>query len=221
MNEGSQEFEASLCLPKDRQPYLDNEVETLIDSGIFTMALRENRPIIVYSSDLAQRLVIHVLATSSRTRGMFVGILDANEPIVSGLILSLLSIILKNCSNAVESFELYRLFRSSENEAAGVLDSLPLPAFTLDQDGGIIQANSAFRNCLRIPESCSLPGFYDLLPPGEDQAIRQHLDSLAIDGDCQPQPFTVRATGARFLLFARIASPGGREKFRCQAAPTF
>jgi len=42
---------------------------------------------------------------------MFIGVLHRADKNISCIVLALLSIILKHCANAIESFELYRLLR--------------------------------------------------------------------------------------------------------------
>ena len=135
VDETTQDFALSLCLPKEQQKHLVEEVNYLIDNGVFALALRENSPIHVHSRTGRQRLVLHSLSTSSRTRGMFVGLLGRSEHTVSGLVLSLLSIILKNCANAIESFELYRLFRENEKRYRELAEVLPHILFETDNEG--------------------------------------------------------------------------------------
>ncbi len=137
VDETSQDFVLTLCLPDEQRSLIEKEVNHLIENGIFSLALRENRSIHVHSQSGKQRLVLHSLATSSRTRGMFVGFLGRAERTVSGLVMSLLSIILKNCANAIESFELYRLFRENEQRYREMADFLPHTLFETDSQGVI------------------------------------------------------------------------------------
>ena len=83
----------------------------LIDNGTFAWVLREHRPVIVSSKDYRKRLLLRVMSTKSRTRGMFVGVLAQNEKDISHISLSLLSIVMMNGANALESFELYRMIK--------------------------------------------------------------------------------------------------------------
>lgn len=135
VDETTQDFNLALCLPKEQEKQLVEEVSYLIDNGVYALALRENSPIHVHSRTGRQRLVLHSLSTSSRTRGMFVGLLGRSEHTVSGLVLSLLSIILKNCANALESFELYRLFRENEKRYRELAEVLPHILFETDGEG--------------------------------------------------------------------------------------
>lgn len=111
VDEHTSDFTLSQCTPPEYQPMVERETQAAIEHGFFAVALRENRPIVIYSQEGHMRLVYHVLATSSRTRGMFLGFMPRSDPNVPGLILSLTTIILKNCANALESFELYSLLR--------------------------------------------------------------------------------------------------------------
>ncbi|QJT08652.1 GAF domain-containing protein [Oceanidesulfovibrio marinus] len=116
VDEDNNDFVLASCEPSIHEEIIRREVSHLIDTGIFAMAIRENRPITVYSQDGNHRLVLHVLATSSRVRGMFIGLTTRTERSISSILLALLSIVLKNCANAIESFELYQFFYKSRSE---------------------------------------------------------------------------------------------------------
>ena len=47
VDEGSSDFVPYLCRPQEYQEIVDAEIANLIESGIFSLALRENRPITV------------------------------------------------------------------------------------------------------------------------------------------------------------------------------
>ena len=116
VDEGNSDFTLNLCQPDSFAPLVGSEMSHLIDSGIFPLAIRENRPITVYSRDKQYRILLHVLATNARTRGMFIGLMHRKDRNISSIVLSLLTIILKNCANAIESFELYRLLRDKSDQ---------------------------------------------------------------------------------------------------------
>ncbi len=117
VDEPTNDFILRMCEPTVHEEVVRREVAHLIDTGIFAMAIRENRPITVYSQDGNHRLVLHVLATSSRVRGMFVGLTTRAERSISSILLALLSIVLKNCANAIESFELYKFFYQNHRDS--------------------------------------------------------------------------------------------------------
>ena len=56
-------------------------------------------------------IILHVMSTSSRIRGMFMGLAGKSAPDIPDLTLSLLSIILLNSSNALESHEMWQMIR--------------------------------------------------------------------------------------------------------------
>jgi hypothetical protein len=49
-------------------------IDNLIDKGEFAWALSQNRPVEVRSEHSSQRIILHVLTTRTRVRGMFLGI---------------------------------------------------------------------------------------------------------------------------------------------------
>jgi signal transduction histidine kinase/CheY-like chemotaxis protein len=59
--------------------------------------------------------MLHVIATYSRIRGMFVGLLPDKKNMIPDKSLTLLSIILLNTANALESLEFYRLLRDQNS----------------------------------------------------------------------------------------------------------
>ncbi|MFH1076715.1 MAG: ATP-binding protein [Pseudomonadota bacterium] len=111
INETNSEFCLRYCFPETEQTYISQEIDRLIDNRTFAWAVHENRPIIVAASDYTQQIILHVMATSSRTRGIFVGHLTEKEPDIPLVSLSLLSIVMQNSANAIESFELYRMIK--------------------------------------------------------------------------------------------------------------
>ena len=101
----------------------------------------------ISSHNASKKLILHVMATSSRVRGMFVGCLDKEVSAISDISRSLLSIILLNSSNALESFELYKTIREiteslERKENYRVLfEAAPDGVEVLDSKGTIIDCN--------------------------------------------------------------------------------
>jgi two-component system sensor histidine kinase/response regulator len=109
-------FDLALADPASQRDALKEEVEFLIENGTFAWALREQRAVIVSSKDFQRQLVLHVVATHARIRGMFVGVLNPAERNIPGVSISLLSIVLQNSANTLESFELYRMVQKARDE---------------------------------------------------------------------------------------------------------
>ena len=106
------DFQLSVCDPQYMEQYVAEEVESMIDKGYFAWAIREKRGVVISSKDHSKRFVLHVIATYSRIRGMFVGMMPDNKQSIPDTSLTLLSIILLNTANALESLEFYRLLRN-------------------------------------------------------------------------------------------------------------
>lgn len=106
------DFHLSVCEPSDQQQFIEDQVSYMINEGFFAWAIRERRGVTISSHDHSKQLILHVIATYSRIRGMFVGLLPNKKNAIPDKSLSLLSIILLNTANALESLEFYRLLRN-------------------------------------------------------------------------------------------------------------
>jgi len=116
VDEANSNFNLAHCEPEGQRDAIKAEVEFLIDNGTFAWALREQRAVMVSSKDFQRQLVLHVLATHTRIRGMFVGILNLGEKNIPGVSISLLSTILLSGANTLENFELYRMVQKARDE---------------------------------------------------------------------------------------------------------
>ena len=113
VNEANSDITLVHCDPPSQMDSVKGEVEFLIDNGTFAWALRERRAVTVSSKDFQRQVLLHVMATHAHIRGLFVGILNPGEKNIPGVSLSLLSIILLNTTNTLESFELYRMVQKA------------------------------------------------------------------------------------------------------------
>lgn len=149
VSEENSEFSLTYLEPHDISSYIRHEVDFLIENGTFAWALREKRPVIVSSKRYDKQLILHVMATSSRIRGMFIGLLEKDETDIPDISLSLLSIILLNSSNALESNELYKMIREINNALEKkenyriLFDAAPDGVEVLDAKGNIVDCNKA------------------------------------------------------------------------------
>ena len=147
VDETDNDFFLASCEPENYGPYLQNEVDFLIDKGTFAWILRQKRPVIVSSKNFKKQLVLHVMATNSRVRGIFIGLLEKGKTNISDISLSLLSIILLNSSNALESFELYKMIREiNENlekkeNYRTLFEAAPDGVEVLDARGNVVDCN--------------------------------------------------------------------------------
>lgn len=111
VNEEDSNFFQALTEPDTLRSEIDTLVDALIENGTFAWAFRESRPVIVPVTGQNRYLVIHSMTTTQRIRGLFVGLLPKDKMTIPDVSLSLLSVVLLNCANALESFELYRVVR--------------------------------------------------------------------------------------------------------------
>ncbi|MCX5906063.1 MAG: PAS domain S-box protein [Deltaproteobacteria bacterium] len=116
IDENNANFSLSLVEPDKQRSLLQKDVDFLIENGTFAWALREKRGVSVSSKDFKRHLLLYVMATYSRIRGLFVGFLRPEEKNIPEVSLSLLSLILLNSANALESFELYRMVQKGRDE---------------------------------------------------------------------------------------------------------
>ena len=112
VDEEEPDFNLSVCEPSEQKEFIENQVGYMIDEGFFAWAIRERRGVTISSHDHSRQLILHVIATYSRIRGMFVGLLPDKKNAIPDTSLTLLSIILLNTANALESLEFYRLLRN-------------------------------------------------------------------------------------------------------------
>ena len=127
-------FQVSVCEPHASLKLIESEFRAKVADGTFAWALNQNHPVIVPTISGSQTLVLHVLATNSRIRGMFAGILQGSQGCAEVSTLNALSSILISTAYAVENSELYDMLqenmqtleekvlqRTEELEAARVL----------------------------------------------------------------------------------------------------
>ncbi|WP_243439556.1 sensor histidine kinase [Fundidesulfovibrio soli] len=108
VDEADSSFRFALCEPEAALPELQAYADARIEDGCFAFALREKRAVLSPMCSGGSRRLLHVLTTASRTRGMFVAELGETADGISEVTLSILSIILNNTAQALESHYLYR-----------------------------------------------------------------------------------------------------------------
>jgi signal transduction histidine kinase/ActR/RegA family two-component response regulator len=111
IDQDQSDFIFSLCEPSEKKQFIEDQVGYMIEKGFFAWAIRERRGVTISSHDHSRRLMLHVIATASRIRGMFVGLLPDKKDIIPDKSMTLVSFILLNTANAVESLEYHQLLR--------------------------------------------------------------------------------------------------------------
>jgi two-component system, sensor histidine kinase and response regulator len=124
-DEGSGELLISHLDSEDSRKFLENEMDQLVEHGTLAWALNRNKPVFVNASVRGGgELLLHALGTSSRIRGMFLGVLGEDKRDIMDSSLQLLSIVMLNSANALESLELYRLMREANRELQEKVENL-------------------------------------------------------------------------------------------------
>lgn len=142
VDESSSEFVLMEFEPESESARIQEEINVQIDNGTFAWALNQNRPVIVKSRCYEKTLILHVLATKSRTRGMFAGVVALDEHQLSDSIIYPLSIIVQNTANALESAALYKLI-SEQNQ--GLEEMVRSRTIALEEQAVHLKEEIAYR----------------------------------------------------------------------------
>lgn len=108
VREDDNEFELIHCRPESGREELAAEIEALIRDDSFAWVLRRQGPTFFLASDRKRHLLLHVVATRSRIRGMFTGILAGEPGGIADTTRALLSVVFSAAAHALENCELHR-----------------------------------------------------------------------------------------------------------------
>jgi len=153
VDEDSHDFVMKKISSKNYRSGIQAIVDDLIDDGTFAWALREKRPIILCTKNHT-RILLHVMATSTRIRGMCIGVLHPDQPQIMNVSLSLLSIIMASSANAIESYELYKTIKEINSNLERIdnyrmlFEAAPDGVEVLDAVGNILDSNDAQKKIL-------------------------------------------------------------------------
>jgi signal transduction histidine kinase len=111
INSDENDFDLVACEPPTRREELESEVDAKIMDGSFAWAINQNHPVLQPACNSKHTMIMHVLSTQSRIRGMFVGLLPGGQSTVDAPSLNALSVILTNTAYALESATLYTMLR--------------------------------------------------------------------------------------------------------------
>ncbi len=139
----------SLCEPIALVDQIEKEMGFMIDKGLVAWAIREKKGVVIPSKDYATQILLHIIATSSRVRGMFVGVFSDRTYIVPDVSRDLISIVIRNTANALESIEHYeriqaeKVLRDSKERIEAILFSVPTGIVIIDMKSQkIMDANA-------------------------------------------------------------------------------
>ena len=108
--------------PQDARDQVEREFNAHVDLGTIAWSLNQNRPVIVTSAELKQNLVFHALATRTSVQGLFAGVFAKDEQYENEAFNYLLTILLQNTANALESSSLYRLLANQNQNLEQIVE---------------------------------------------------------------------------------------------------
>ncbi|MDD2856492.1 MAG: ATP-binding protein, partial [Desulfuromonadaceae bacterium] len=109
-NEDDGSFELVVTEPVAEMTNLEALVETRMIDGTFAWALNRNQAVLVPTEN-GETLLLQVVATQSRIRGMFAATILGSSAAMDAPSLNALSIVLYTCAYAMESTTLYGMLR--------------------------------------------------------------------------------------------------------------
>jgi diguanylate cyclase (GGDEF)-like protein len=110
-NQDDSSFSLVISEPASSQNQLLNDFDDLVMDGTFSWALKRNQSIIVTDTNGNCSVLLHVIATQTRIRGMFVGRLPYIRKTIDSPSLNALTITLRTTAHALESCALYAMLR--------------------------------------------------------------------------------------------------------------
>jgi len=132
----SAEFTPVYCNPCHFYGLISDQVEYMIEEGLFAWALRERRGVIAPTRS-QDHAFLHVIGNHSGIKGVFIGMLQAGRQSVPPTQMILISIILFNLANVLESLSLYRAMMNQnevlEHKVAERTESLNRSTQELEQ----------------------------------------------------------------------------------------
>ncbi|MBI5449991.1 MAG: response regulator [Gammaproteobacteria bacterium] len=177
------------CDPEDGRAEIQSEVDCLIDQGMFAWALNQSRAFVTPARGSVRTLILHPVATRSRIRGMFVGIIENDSIDLNEGSLSLLSMIMLNLSAMLESAETYEYVRMQNDnlekivaQRTGQLVEARLEAEHASRAKSQFLANMSHE--IRTPLTAVI-GFAELLRDNhslDEQQRRQAIDTIVRTG---------------------------------------
>ncbi|WP_018994952.1 bifunctional diguanylate cyclase/phosphodiesterase [Thioalkalivibrio sp. ALJ2] len=95
--------------PQEAEYDLADAVEDLIQEGTFSWALHQNHPVCLPSRFDGENVLLHVISTRTRIRGMFAARFRQNDLQRHEMTLSTLTMVLFNTAYALESADLFQM----------------------------------------------------------------------------------------------------------------
>lgn len=235
VNDLTLEFEKLFETSESYRDVVNAEFERLVENRTIAWALQRKKPTFTQASNGHESLLVHSIATATKTKGLFIGLLDEDVRIILDSSISLLSIVLLNSANTLENFQLQQLNEETNAQLEGkvaqlreeverrtrtekelqktrnflnqVINTMPEPLVVKDASHRWIMVNDAFCLTLEQPREALLGRTaHDFLPREEADAM-QRADSLVLH------------TGRDHIIeFTQVQSKGQAREFSIKTA---
>ena len=116
VDEETADLNLAVCTPEEGRDTVEQELGFLIRNGFVGWAMRERRGITVSSQDGRRRIFLHVMSTYSRAGGLFIGLFNEHMRRLPDASLEILSIILRNAANSIESLNYSTMLEQQKRE---------------------------------------------------------------------------------------------------------
>ncbi len=133
-NEDGMDLSPVYISDEQARPTLDQHFQLLVDQLHVAKCVNGTKPVFANVGVSNSVCMLHPLATSSRLRGLFVGELKANRAHIPDSLFSVFSVIMGNTANMLESFELYGMIRTMNEELAEQVEKLEANRVTLETE---------------------------------------------------------------------------------------
>lgn len=211
-------FTQALCSPPEQAAELEELVSRRIEDRTFAWALKRRKSVLSGVSGPEPLHLLHALSTISRTRGMFVGILEGEWRHLSDYSLSLLSVLLSAAAGALESFELYRNLRRLNMDLAERMSQLEESRRELEEYRKFLeqQVEQRTMELSRTNEEMKME-IAERMRAEEDLRSSEEMLRLAVEGMGDGVWIWNRATGKTDLspLSAEILCGGAEDPAFC------
>ncbi len=212
VDEAGSDFVLTHAAGPERRAWFEEEMDRQVERGAFARTLNDSRPQFVRAEmdgNGGALLLMHAVATGSRIRGMFMALPKETGKPVPESSLHLLSLVLLNTANCLESFELYGLLRQAnerlrarvgdlERQSAfyhQLFESSPLALALVDTQDRIMEINTGYEQLFGYSREEAVGKLNrDLIVPGNSGAS---LFESIISSHCEVAGETVRLTKDR------------------------
>lgn len=106
------------------QYLLEKEKSILVGDGSFAWALHRNKPTLIKSSDGRNTVLLHSMTTSSRTMGMFLGIISSPKGTLLDSHLYFVTVVLNSAASVLQYLELFSMVKGLNDSLEKKVDQL-------------------------------------------------------------------------------------------------